>query len=218
MNEKEQKALEVFKEIPDVESALMRQRVYHSLCERLLNESDYAIIRGTKFRKRSGWAKLRRAFAVSIEVVKEERLEKDSDWGFLFVVRATLPTGRYEEAEGSCMASELEGARIRPTVHNVRAKALTRAKNRVTSDILGAGVVSAEEIIEERGHWIDNENLRSRFWSYALRTLELSREQIHEALGVESIRDFAGTADDAMRALIKYAQERRKRNEQEREI
>jgi len=190
MNEKEQRAIEVVEEIPDVESSLQLQRAYHSLCERLLNENDYAIIRGVKFRKRSGWAKLRRAFCVSVEVIKEERIVKNSDWGFLFVVRAILPNGRYEEAEGSCMASELEASRIRPTVHNVRAKALTRAKNRVTSDILGAGIVSAEEIIEETAHWIDNEQMRKRFWTYALRTLNLSREQVHEALGVESIRDY----------------------------
>jgi len=210
----EEKAIAVItKEIPDVESALQLQRAYHSLCERLLDENDYAIIRGVKFRKRSGWAKLRRAFCVSVEVIKEERIELNDDWGFLFVVRAVLPTGRYEEAEGSCMASELEASRIRPTVHNVRAKALTRAKNRVTSDILGAGIMSAEELTIEKGHWIDDPELRKRFWTYALRTLELSREQVHKALNVESIRDFAGTADEAIRALVKYAQERRKRNE-----
>jgi len=213
MNEREQRALEVIEEIPDVESALELQRAYHSLCERLLNENDYATIRNVKFRKRSGWAKLRRAFCVSVEVVKEERIEKDSDWGFLFVVRAVLPNGRYEEAEGSCMVSELEASRIRPTVHNVRAKALTRAKNRVTSDILGAGIVSAEEVSIEAGHWVDNERLRKRFWAYALRTLELSREQVHKALNVSSIRDYDGTADEAMRALVKYVQERRERNE-----
>jgi len=151
MNEREKRAIEVVEEIPDIESALKLQRAYHSLCERLLNENDYAIIRGVKFRRRSGWAKLRRAFCVSVEVIKEERVELDDDWGFLFIVRASLPSGRYEEAEGSCMASELEASRIRPTVHNVRAKALTRAKNRVTSDLLGTGIVSAEEITFERG-------------------------------------------------------------------
>jgi len=212
---KEERAIvEIIEGIPDVESTLELQRAYHSLCEQLLNDNDYAVIRGIKFRKRSGWAKLRRAFAVSVEVIKEERLELDDDWGFLFIVRARLPTGRYEEAEGSCMASELEASHIRPTVHNVRAKALTRAKNRVTSDILGAGIVSAEEIIEETAHWIDNEQIRKRCWAYALKTLALSREQVHEALGVESIRDYNGTADEAMRALMKYSKEGRKRNEQ----
>jgi len=205
MNEK-LTIVEIEEKLPDVESALELQRAYHSLCEKLLDENDYAIIRGVKFRKRSGWAKLRRAFAVSVEVVKEERLEIDDDWGFLFVVRATLPTGRHEEAEGSCMASELEASRIRPTVHNVRAKALTRAKNRVTSDILGAGIVSAEEVTIRAAHWIDDEQIRKRFWAYALKTLELSREQVHKALNVSSIRDFTGTADEAMRALIEYAQ------------
>jgi len=212
MNEKPT-VIEIEEKLPDVESALKLQRAYHSLCERLLNESDYAIIRGVKFRKRSGWAKLRRAFCVSVEVVKEERVELDDDWGFLFVARATLPTGRYAEAEGSCMASELEAGRIRPTVHNIRAKALTRAKNRVTSDILGAGTVSAEELTIEPAHWIDNEQIRKRFWTYALRTLELSREQVHEALGVKSIRDYDGTCDDAMRALVKYKKDKENENE-----
>src|SRR5690606_5005959 len=55
-----------------------------------------------------------------------------------------LPTGAYQDADGSCSFDEkVEKQR---TIHNIRAHAITRAKNRAILDLVGFGEVSAEEI------------------------------------------------------------------------
>jgi hypothetical protein len=77
-------------------------------------------------------------------MVSEERIEFDGDWGYTVIYRATAPDGRASEMDGSCMASEKRGAMC--TVHNVRAHAHTRAKNRAISDLVGFGEVSADEL------------------------------------------------------------------------
>lgn len=205
MSEKTESALMIPEAALDLGAALAMQQAYLRACQELLDDSDYAIIRGKKFRKRSGWAKLRRAFAVSCEVVSEQRIKLDDDWGHCFVVRATLPGGRYEEADGTCMASEFQGQRIPATLANVRAKALTRAKSRATSDILGAGIVSAEEIVNNSTHWIDNPKVRARFWQFARGTLGLTEEQVYQALGVERVHAFTGSMKDAKQILEEAA-------------
>jgi hypothetical protein len=131
----------------NVQASLEAWRAYQQLCQTVLDENDYATIKGRKARKRSGWAKLRRFMNVSAPIQAERFIEIDGDWGFEFVVRAIGPDGRYEDGDGSCFHSELaEGGGIAPTRHNVRAKALTRAKNRATADLIGGGEVSAEEL------------------------------------------------------------------------
>jgi len=139
----------------DVDGAAAAYEAYLELCRRILDESDYATIRGIKARKRSGWAKLRRFYGITTMITEQQRTPRFSEWepGQAFVYRFTV-TGRLgdrvEEADGACESTELEyeGNNIAPTEHNVRAKALTRAKNRVTADLIGGGEVSAEELNE----------------------------------------------------------------------
>lgn len=131
----------------NVQASLDAWQAYQKLCQVLLDEADYANIKGRKARKRSGWAKLRRFMNVTADIREERFVELDGDWGFEFIVRATGPDGRYEDGDGSCFHSELASSgSIAPTRHNVRAKALTRAKNRATADLIGGGEVSAEEL------------------------------------------------------------------------
>ena len=188
----------------DINAAIAMQQAYLDACRALLDDNDYAIIKGEKFRRRSGWAKLRRAFGVSCEIMQEERVVNGDDWGYQFVVRATLPTGRFEDADGACMASEFSGQRIPPTLPNVRAKALTRAKSRATSDVLGAGIVSAEEVASSTQHWIDKPKVRARFWRWVRQDLALTDQDVYQALGVEHIHDYAGTMQDAKDAIAEY--------------
>jgi len=103
------------------------------------------------------------------------------------------------------MASELVKANMEPTVHNARSKALTRGKNRASSDVLGAGVVSAEERAIQYEHWIDNPTVRKRFYQFARATLGLSDDQIHKALDVEHIHDYTGDMHKAKAALEAFA-------------
>ncbi len=189
----------------DLQARLREHRLYLKACKLLLNEDDYAIIRGRKHRKRSGWAKLRKAFTINTEIIREARIEIGDDWGYLITVRASHPSGRFEEADGAIMASELVEGNIEPTVHNVRAKALTRAKNRASSDVLGAGVVSAEEAAILKAHWIDDPTVRSRFWALAKGTLKLTEQQVYDTLGVEHVHDFTGTMGEAKARLEEMA-------------
>jgi len=212
MSEKTDTALMVPEAALDLNAAIAMQQAYLDACKALLDDNDYAIIRGEKFRKRSGWAKLRRAFGVSCEIMQEERVVNGDDWGYQFVVRATLPTGRYEDADGACMASEFSGQRIPPTLPNVRAKALTRAKSRATSDVLGAGIVSAEEIVNSAKHWIDSDRVRKRFWRWVREDLALTDQDVYQALGVEHIHDYTGTMQDAKADIERWIDAQRKTN------
>jgi hypothetical protein len=101
-------------------------------------------IQGKKFRKKPYWRAIATAFHIDTAMVSEERIEIDGDWGYTVVYRATAPDGRVSEIDGSCMASEKRGAMC--TLHNVRAHAHTRAKNRAISDLVGFGEVSADEL------------------------------------------------------------------------
>lgn len=119
------------------------QEIMHAV----LDESDYAVISGKKHRKRSGFTKLRRAFHITIKLVDSEWEDLgDGEFGYRAVVRAAFPNGRYEDGDGYCDSIEMAKGRIAASRHNVRAKAMTRAKNRATADLLGTGEVSAEEI------------------------------------------------------------------------
>ena len=189
----------------DLQARLKEHRLYLKACKLLLNDDDYAVIKGRKHRKRSGWAKLRKAFAINTEIIRERRLEIGDDWGYLITVRASHPSGRFEEADGAIMASELVNGNIEPTVHNIRAKALTRAKNRASSDVLGAGVVSAEEAAILKAHWIEDATVRKRFWGFAKGVLHMTEERVYQELGVKKIHDFTGTMKDAKRLLEEAA-------------
>jgi phage recombination protein Bet len=57
------------------------------------------------------------------------------------------------------------------------------------------------EAPKETPHWIDSEQVRSRFWAWAYNTMTLSKPQVYEALCVEHIHDFTGTMQDAKDAI-----------------
>ena len=51
-------------------------------------------------------------------------------------------------------------------------------------------------------HWIDGvtekgTSIRSRFWAWAKNDLALTEAQVHEALGVDSVKDYKGTMEEA---------------------
>ena len=132
----------------NVEQALAEWEAYQTFTEKLLDDSDYQLIRGKKFKKKSAWRKYSRAFNITTEI-RDKVITKD-DKGRVeeaeFIVRATLPNGRYVESWGSC--SKLEGSKSHPN-HDIPATAQTRATNRAISDLIGAGEVTAEEMQSE---------------------------------------------------------------------
>lgn len=82
--------------------------------------------------------------------------------------------------------------------------------------VTAAGEIEAPaERAETRGetgapHWIDAKDaegrpVRNRFWAYA-NSIGLTNEQVHAALGVESVRDYTGSMADAKKQIDDWVQ------------
>jgi hypothetical protein len=67
------------------------------------------------------------------------------------------------------------------------------------------GEVVGEGKPEPKAHWIDNPKARAKFWVYTKNDLGLEKNEVYEALGVKSIRDFDGTMQQAKDLLDTYA-------------
>ena len=148
-----------------VKAAITQWQEYQALTRELLDDSDFQHIGARKFKKKSAWRKYARAFNITDEVTFEH-IERSPDGFPLWArvrVKATASNGRTAEADHECHVTErccdgdcnkrhahcLEGCTGR--VHfshpgDLPATALTRAKNRAISDLIGAGEVSAEEM------------------------------------------------------------------------
>ena len=160
-----------------VDEAVRQWEQYQELTRRLLNESDYQQIGKGRFKKKSAWRKYSRAFNLNDEV-QSEHVERAPDgwpvWARV-VIRAIAPNGRHAEADGECHMAERccpasYGSECgksdysnhdccepgcNPRIHwshpgDIAETALTRAKNRAVSDLIGAGEVSAEEMEGQR--------------------------------------------------------------------
>ena len=149
----------------DVEAAKDFMNNYQELVEALLDKSDYQPIQTAngikKSKKKSAWRKLATAFNISDDILKEEitRDECNRIINARFVVKATLPNGRYGMGSGACSIYDKINKkdtkeptpfelrqRFTNAEHDVISTAHTRAKSRAISDLIGAGEVSAEEL------------------------------------------------------------------------
>ena len=132
----------------NVEQALEEWNAYQKITELMLDETDYQQIQGRAFKKKSAWRKYARAFNITTEIIDKDIVKTDKGQvkEASFIVRATLPTGRYADGWGNC--SRQEGNKAHPN-HDIPATAMTRATNRAIADLIGAGEVTAEEIQAE---------------------------------------------------------------------
>jgi hypothetical protein len=112
---------------------------------RLLNETDFAEIRGERYAKKSAFRKLALAFGLSVELVREDHITFKDSTAFLLTARASSPNGRFMTAVGSCHTDEKKFSKA----SDARAVAQTRATNRCIADLIGWAAPSAEEIIGE---------------------------------------------------------------------
>lgn len=114
----------------------------------MLVETDWQRAAGIKpFVKRSGWRKIATGYTLSCEILEDEVVERD-ERGEPKRARAKArvyhrETGRSWEGTGRCSTTE---RRFSKPEHDVTATAVTRAINRATSDLVGFGDVSAEEV------------------------------------------------------------------------
>jgi hypothetical protein len=137
-------------EIEPLSQAVRAMQLFEEAKRKLLSQDDFVAIAGKGYIKRSGLRKIALALHISTEIVKEEVIDQPPlPLTVKVVARARSPEGRVAEDIGACDAKELEeatGAKIKATLHNVAAKAATRAINRAIADLIGGGLVSAEEI------------------------------------------------------------------------
>lgn len=133
-----------------IEQALEAFNQYQQLKERLGSKEDFQQIGDRKHPKKSFVRKVQRFFNVSCEIIQDEPLTDPKTGKIIaWVAKARaihLATGAFQEADGSCGFEEK--AEKQRTIHNIRAHAITRAKNRAILDLVGFGEVSAEELNE----------------------------------------------------------------------
>jgi hypothetical protein len=146
--EKEEKAIVPSIVTPPVEPSKIIEnfKKIQDLKRKLLDETDFVLIKGKPYIKKSGWRKLQFAFNISDEIIKEEREEREKTIVWRMWVKVTAPNGRTAVGVGSASSNEREWAHPE---HDVYALCHTRAKNRAISDLLGLGEVSAEEMLAE---------------------------------------------------------------------
>lgn len=143
-----------------LEEAIEDWETYLKICDRILDDSDYQEFEvkekknedGEKvkvkkrFRKKSGWQKLARAFNANTQIVDRE-LQRTSTGRVreaYYRIKATLPNGRTVESDALC--SRKEKGKENASDHTIMSTAKTRATNRAIAELIGAGEVSAEEM------------------------------------------------------------------------
>ncbi|KAK8553712.1 hypothetical protein V6N13_072654 [Hibiscus sabdariffa] len=111
---------------------------YQNAAMAILEKSDYTMISGNPFIKKSGWRKISFYFNLSYEI-KDKNIEFDENRNVQraeFVVRAYMQGGRFSDGWGSCERRE---KRFLKPNHDIPSTAETRAKNKACQDLLGIG-------------------------------------------------------------------------------
>ncbi|CAI5968811.1 unnamed protein product [Closterium sp. NIES-65] len=104
----------------------------------VLEPGDYMVMQGKPYIKKSGWRKIAFFFNVSFEI-RDKTIERDERGNVTrseFLVRASMPSGRFSDAWGSCDRGE---KRFSKPNHDIPGTAETRAKSRACQDLLGIG-------------------------------------------------------------------------------
>lgn len=111
---------------------------YQNAAMAILEKTDYTMISGNPYIKKSGWRKISFYFNLSYEI-KDKTIEFDENRNVLraeFVARAYMQGGRFSDGWGSCERRE---KRFSKPNHDIPSTAETRAKNKACQDLLGIG-------------------------------------------------------------------------------
>ncbi|XP_057778917.1 uncharacterized protein LOC130997570 [Salvia miltiorrhiza] len=111
---------------------------YQNAAMAILEKSDYTMISGNTYIKKSGWRKISFYFNLSYEI-KDKTIEFDDNRNVQraeFIVRAYMQGGRFSDGWGSCERREKKFSKPN---HDIPSTAETRAKNRACQDLLGIG-------------------------------------------------------------------------------
>jgi len=187
-----------------VEQALEAFKQYQELKHRLGTAEDFQAIKtkeGVKHHpKKSFVRKVQRFFNVSCEIIQDEPLYDKNGKIIAWLAKARAihtATGAFQEADGSCGFEEKHEKQR--TIHNIRAHAITRAKNRAILDLVGFGEVSAEEINERE--YIQPQQQTQQQQSQHLQGLATPAQlKKFFAMG----RSEKGLTDEQLKKLVKY--------------
>ncbi|KAM1307284.1 hypothetical protein ACFX2H_009556 [Malus domestica] len=104
---------------------------YQNAAMAILEKTDYTMISGHPFIKKSGWRKISFYFNLSFEI-KDKTIEFDENRNVLraeFVVRAHMQGGRFSDGWGACDRRE---KRFNKPNHDIPSTAETRAKSKAS--------------------------------------------------------------------------------------
>ncbi|KAK7293034.1 hypothetical protein RJT34_15895 [Clitoria ternatea] len=111
---------------------------YQNAAMAILEKTDYTLISGNPYIKKSGWRKISCYFNISYEI-RDKNIEFDENRNVQraeFVIRAYMQGGRFSDGWGSCERRE---KRFQKPNHDIPSTAETRAKNKACQDLLGIG-------------------------------------------------------------------------------
>ncbi len=119
--------------VQSIDTIVEAYEEYTRLKARLLNKNDYHEISGKAFIKKSWMKKLATAFWISVEIIREKRLDFEDHFIYECTSRAIAPSGRFADSVASCSSKERKFAH---PDHDVRSIASTRSTNRSISDLI----------------------------------------------------------------------------------
>ena len=121
--------------LPDVPSSAIFNKIQQTALE-CLTDSDYQVMGGKRFIKKSGWRRLAMFFGISLEIRSSNEVcdPNGNIQRATFVVRGTMASGRFSDAYGSCDRGE---KRFTAPNRDVPATAETRAASRAIQSLLG---------------------------------------------------------------------------------
>uniref|UniRef100_A0ACD5YZQ0 Uncharacterized protein n=1 Tax=Avena sativa TaxID=4498 RepID=A0ACD5YZQ0_AVESA len=123
---------------PTAAASVASFRKYQEVALSILDKSDYALISGNPFIKKSGWRKISCFYNISFEI-RDHSIEFDDSHNVNraeFLVRASMQGGRFSDGWGSCDRRE---KRFNKPNNDIPCTAETRAKNKACQDLLGIG-------------------------------------------------------------------------------
>ena len=204
----------------DLSKLAVDQRVsyYNAVCASvglnpLTRPLEYITLNGklTLYARKDATDQLRKLNGVSIE---KPDITFEDDW-IIVTVAAHDGNGRTDSDVGVVSRKDMRG-----DFGNALMKAVTKAKRRVTLSICGLGMLDetevetipdarpvpvevAHELPAPANHWIDDAASRGKFWGW-VKSLGLDNSDVHSALKVEHVREFAGSKADAKAAIEAY--------------
>jgi hypothetical protein len=136
--------------VAPLDDIVVAMDMYQETMDRIGKPADYQKIGDKAFPKKSLVRKLAVAFNLTEQILWIEE-EKDGEGRIITakaMARITAPNGKVVEEIGVCSSYDKKGGRasFSNPEHDIRATAVTRAKNRAILNMVGKGSVSAEEV------------------------------------------------------------------------